>query len=311
MPPPDIRYAEPVAASNFSFLRGASHPQDLVATALALDHAGIGIADRNSVAGVVRAHGALEELRREGAVPPEKVRNGSSPGEYDWMPPPTAEAGATNAEPEVGPGCGGPAAPARAGFPAGGRRPPGLCRRHARHRGLSREPRGLGPALPPADARQRAGRKGECILALDDLTAVTDGLLLVVMPGRRLEPLPALLERLDEVTPGALWLAASMHRRGDDHRRLARLRRLAAARRLPLLATGDVLYATPDQRDLQDVLSCIREGTSVTAAGRRLEVNAERHLKPPAEMVRLFRDAPEAVAETIHFFDRIGFRWAS
>ncbi|HEY9213971.1 MAG TPA: error-prone DNA polymerase, partial [Ancylobacter sp.] len=98
-----------------------------------------------------------------------------------------------------------------------------------------------------------------------------------------------------------------MPRRGDDRRRLAGLKALAAGAKVPLLAMNDVLYHHPDQRDLQDVLTCIREGTTIEAAGRRLEANAERHLKFPAEMMRLFRDAPEAVEETRHFLARIDF----
>ncbi|MFA6968903.1 error-prone DNA polymerase, partial [Bosea sp. (in: a-proteobacteria)] len=81
----------------------------------------------------------------------------------------------------------------------------------------------------------------------------------------------------------------------------------AASTRTPLLATNDVLYDAPEQRDLQDVLTCIREGVSIERAGRLLEVNAERHLKTPQEMARLFRDAPEAIAETQHLFSRIEF----
>lgn len=77
-------YAEMAAATNFSFLRGASHPQEMVVASLLLGHAGIGIADRNTVSGVVRAHGALEDLRR-GEMIMEKVREGSGPGEHVWI----------------------------------------------------------------------------------------------------------------------------------------------------------------------------------------------------------------------------------
>ena len=87
-----------------------------------------------------------------------------------------------------------------------------------------------------------------------------------------------------------------MRYRGDDARRLARLAALAGAARVPLIAIGDVLYHAPERRPLQDVMTCIREHVTLAAAGRRLEANAERHLKPPHEMARLFRDAPEAVA---------------
>jgi error-prone DNA polymerase len=104
-----------------------------------------------------------------------------------------------------------------------------------------------------------------------------------------------------------VWLAASLIYRGDDRRRLARLDDLAAKAKVPLLATNEVLYHHPARRPLQDVLTCIREKTTIEAVGRKLEANAERFLKTPREMSRLFRDFPEAIAETMRFADRIDF----
>ena len=104
-----------------------------------------------------------------------------------------------------------------------------------------------------------------------------------------------------------MWLGASMRYRGDDARRLARLAAIAGAARVPLIATGDVLYHAPERRPLQDVMTCIREHVTLANAGRRLEANAERHLKPPQEMARLFRDAPDAVAQTLHLLERCRF----
>ncbi len=78
-------YAELAASTNFSFLHGASHPEDLVGRALMLGHTGIGIADRNSVAGVVRAYGGLRDLARDGLPAPQKMRDGSGPGEHLWI----------------------------------------------------------------------------------------------------------------------------------------------------------------------------------------------------------------------------------
>jgi error-prone DNA polymerase len=150
-------------------------------------------------------------------------------------------------------------------------------------------------------------KKGECILTLDDLTAAANDLLLIVMPERRIDDLRAPLARLADAAPGAVWIAASMPRRGNDVRRLARLKTMARETGLPLIAVNDVLYHEPRQRDLQDVLTCIREGVTIGAVGRKLEANAERHLKEPAEMARLFRAAPEAIEEIGHILDRIDF----
>ena len=116
-----------------------------------------------------------------------------------------------------------------------------------------------------------------------------------------------MLDRLQHSRADGVWLAASLLYRGDDRRRLVRLHRLAGAAGVPLLATNEVLYHHPARRPLQDVLTCIREKTTIEAIGQRLEANAERHLKPADEMARLFRELPEAIAETMRFAGRIDF----
>ena len=293
-----LPYAELVAATNFSFLRGAAHPQAMVLRALLLGLSGIGIADRNTVAGLVRAHCALEDLRQDGTLPPERLREGSGPGEYVFVEHPLAEAMPITREAlkekaqafllAVG---------ARLAFADG---TPDIVAYPSDRAAWGRLCRLL-------TTGNRRARKGECILRLDDLCASAEGLLLIVVPPRRLEALSGLLDRLGEVAPGAAWLGASMHRQGDDRRRLARLKAIAHATGAPLLAMNDALYDEPGARDLQDVLTCIREKVTIDRAGRLLEVNAERHLKPPAEMARLFRDAPEAIGETQALLSRVGF----
>ena len=116
-----------------------------------------------------------------------------------------------------------------------------------------------------------------------------------------------ILDRLRESRAAGVWLAASLLYRGDDRRRLMRLHHVAAAAHVKLLATNEVLYHDPARRPLQDVLTCIREKTTVDAVGKRLEANAERHLKSPEEMARLFRDIPDAIAETMRFAGLIDF----
>ena len=95
--------------------------------------------------------------------------------------------------------------------------------------------------------------------------------------------------------------------RGDDARRLARLAALSEATGLPLVATNDVLYHLPERRPLQDVLTCIREGCTIAEAGYRLAANAERHLKPPQEMARLFRGREDAVERSLEIVERCRF----
>ncbi len=265
-----VSYAELAVTTNFSFLRGASHASDLVAQALHLGHAGIGIADRNTVSGVVRAYAAVKEAE-------EALRR--TMGNAEVALPFHLAVGARLVFAD-----GTPDILAYAQNRAGWAR---LCR-----------------LLTMGNMR---ASKGACIINIDDLLSNPAGLSLIFMPPRALDKVTPFLVRLAEAAPGSVWLGADMPRRGDDRRRLAGLKALAAEARVPLLAMNDVLYHHPDQRDLQDVLTCIREGTTIDAAGRRLEANAERHLKAPHEMARLFRDAPEAIEETRYFLARIDF----
>ncbi|TFW12984.1 DNA polymerase III subunit alpha [Brevundimonas intermedia] len=289
-------YAELATRSNFSFLEGASHPKELVMAAILRGHTGLGLADRNTLGGVVRAWSALKELREEGLSPPEKVREGGGPGEIGWIEDPMNDPAlqdlvkrrAQTFKLILG---------ARLRFNDG---TPDILAYPEDRQGWAR----LCRLLTLGNSR---AKKGRCEIGLRDLCVAPEGLLLIVMPPPSLEGLGAVLERVNDAAAGAVWLAASMLRAGDDRRRLARLKVLSARTRTPLLAVNDVLYHDGGQRDLQDVLTCIREGTTLETAGRRLDQNAERHLKPSTEMARLFGDAPEAVAETQDFLTRVSF----
>lgn len=246
-----MAFAELAAATHFSFLRGASSPADMVQRAAELGHAAIGIADTNTVAGVVRAHMAAQEA-------PKGFRLIVG-----------ARLVFADATPDI------------IAYPATRRGWGRLCRLLT-----------LG---------NRRAAKGACELGLDDLLGHLDDLLLVAMPTNPVPP--ALVEQ----GRGRLWLAAAMPRQGADRRRLAA--RMAEAERLqlPLLATNDPLYASPEARALQDVLSCVREGTTLAEAGQRLQANAERHLKAEAEMRRLFADCPSAVEAPMQLVRRVAF----
>jgi error-prone DNA polymerase len=256
-------YAEIGITTNFSFLRGGSHPQEYVHQASELRIPVIGIADRNTLAGVVRAY---KELENPKVIYKPKLLIGSRLVFMDDTPDilvyPRDRA-------------------------AYGR----LCQL------LTRGKRG--------DDTE----KGECHLKLDDLLEFVEGQLLVVTLPHRFETSKALkvLNRMRQSCAEQVWLAASLLYRGDDRRRLARLQRIAITARVPLLATNEVLYHDPARRPLQDVLTCICEKTTIERIGKKLEANAERHLKPAQEMVRLFRDVPEAIAETMQFVGRITF----
>jgi len=259
-------YAEIGITTNFSFLRGGSHPQAYVHQASKLRLPVIGIADHNTLAGVVRAY---KELENPEVTYKPKLLIGSRLVFMDGTPDILVYPRDRDAY---------------------GR----LCRL------LTRGKRG-----DDTD-------KGECHLRLDDLLEFAEGQLLVAMPPHRFEQEQALkvLGQLQRSRADGVWLAASLLYRGDDKRRLGRLQRMAATAGVPLLATNEVLYHHPARRPLQDVLTCIREKITIETIGKRLEANAERYLKPADEMVRLFREAPEAIAETMRFAGRINFSLA-
>ncbi len=141
---------------------------------------------------------------------------------------------------------------------------------------------------------QRRAEKGQCILTLDDVYAHAQGMIFALLSDGA-EHLPEIRQRLK----APLYLAVSHHYRGDDRERLNRLAELAQKHQTGLLATNDVLYHHSSRRVLQDVVTAIREGVQVAEAGFLLEANAERHLKTPEEMARLFRDHPQAIANTL------------
>ncbi len=254
-PPP---YAELQVTTNFSFLRGASHAHELAAAAVALGHKAIAVADRNTLAGVVRMHIAAKEAGIPLVVGARlDLTDGAS---LLAFPQDRAAYG-----------------------------------RLARLITLGR----------------RRAPKGECDLTRADVFQHGAGMLFVLLPP---EP-PALpdelfadeLRALAEAFPGCCYLAAQNLLLGDDARRLARLAALANAAEVPLVATNDVHMHDPSRRPLADVVACIREHCTVDEAGYRLAANAERHLKAPDAMARLFRDYPDALARTAEIARRCRF----
>ena len=248
-------YAELAVTSNFSFLHGASHPEELVVRAHALGHEAIALTDTNSLAGVVRAHAAAKEAGMRFIVGCRLVFSDGTPDILAY--PQDRE--------------------------AYGR----LCR-----------------LLTTANIR---GAKGAPELLFDDLLEWGEDLLLAVMPHTVNDALSGVLNTLNAHFRGGLWLAAALSYGGEDRVRLARLEGIAHRHRLPLLAVNDILYHDPARRPLQDVITCIREHVTLSEAGRRLFMNAERHLKSPDEMARLFRSHPQAIAETLNLATRVRF----
>jgi error-prone DNA polymerase len=258
-PPPP--YAELQVASAFSFLRGASRAEELAATAAVLGLAAIGLADRNTVAGVVRMHDVAKQAGIRFLPGARLVFRDGTP---DLLCYPRDRA-------------------------AWGR----LTRLLTL--GKQRAPHG--------DTSEAARAANRCFLDYADLLQYAEGQELLVVPPPRLDiAFRAAVADIARDFPTAHIAAARRHR-GDDARRLRALAELP----LRMVAANDVLYHAPERRALQDALTATRLGCRVDAAGLALEPNGERHLKSPAEIARLFRDHPDAIARTTEIVARCGF----
>ncbi|TIQ27347.1 MAG: DNA polymerase III subunit alpha [Mesorhizobium sp.] len=254
-----IPYAEFGIQSNFSFLRGASKPEELVVTAKFYGFASIGLADRNTVAGVVRA---WQQAKVEKLAYHPGCRLVFCDGTPDILAYPRDRKGWGH-----------------------------LCR-----------------MLTQANLRDE-NEKGATLLELSDLLEWGDLMSLAILPdlSEGAKDDLALISRLKERFGAALRLAVAPDYGGNDRFRVEQAAAMADHAGVPLMATNDVLYHAAERRPLQDVLTAIRLNTPVSEVGLELIANAERHLKPPLEMARLFRRHPQALAETLRFADELGF----
>ncbi len=259
-PNPRAPFVELGVTSCFSFLRGASDAADLAAAAATLGYDALGIADLNTMAGVVRLH---VQATKASLRPVIGCKLALVTGERFLAYPRD-----------------------RAAY---GR----LCTLLSK--GKMQDQNGEWQA------------KGICDLSLDDLARHADGVQLILIPDSDLADLGTRLPRLIRSLPMLRHIAASHLYRGDDRARINRLDRLARRHGLSILATNDVHYHAPDRRPLQDVMTCILHKTTITKAGFLLHANAERHLKSPAEMMRLFAEWPHAIRATREVADACHF----
>ncbi|MDI7863088.1 error-prone DNA polymerase [Rhizobiaceae bacterium n13] len=251
------------ARTNFSFLEGAAHPEEMVATARRLGLSGLGVADRNTVSGVVRVHA---QAKAAGYAFSPGARLVFADGTPDILAYPQNRRGWGH-----------------------------LCR-----------------LLSAGNLREQA-EKGSCILFEDDLLEWGDDMMLAVVPqptaseGIGGEVLQGLLERLLARFHGRVFLALVPRYDGLDRVIFAGLAAIATKAGVPLIASNAPLYHEASRRPLADVVTAIRAHATIATAGFRLAANAERHLKGAADMARIFRDYPEAIANTGKFFRRLGF----
>jgi len=247
-----MKYTELQVTSNFSFLRGASHPEELVEQAAALGYDAIAITDRNTLAGIVRAHAAAKKAGIRIIVGCRlDLLDGASLLAY----PATIKAYSQ------------------------------LCNLLT-----------LG---------NRRAEKGDCHLYKADIYKYSNDIKFIVIPPGELNELfdfdasfTKTLQEYREAFGNNLYIAASRKYQGDDSKYLYRLALFAVQLQIPLAATNDVHYHEPARRQLQDIVTCIREKCTIYTAGYRLHSNAERYLKPNEEMLRLFRQYPDAILRT-------------
>ncbi len=249
-----MMYAELQVTTHFSFLRGASSPAELFEQAKLLGIRALGIVDRNSLAGIVRAYEASKETGVRLIVGCRlDLTDGTSLLVY-----PTDRAAYSR-----------------------------LCR-----------------LLSIGKAR---GGKGKCLLQWEDVVAWNKGLIAILLGDEADDELRTNLARLKATFGDRAYMALIRRFAPDEHLRLWQVEEAARAARVPTVATGDILYHVAGRRRLQDVVTCIRLGLTIDRAGFAKERHADRFLKDPTEMARLFERHPEAFARTGEIVERCRF----
>ncbi len=286
---PDIAFFEIGTKTNFSFLEGASKPEEMVVQAAFLRLGGLGIADRNSVAGVVRAHAQAEQLKERYKNRDVILAEAEKKGESEIiLDPIRIQPGArlvfSDGTPEI------------LAYPRNRKGWANLCR------------------LLSAGNLKEEAVKGTCILTEAELMEWGDDMMLALVPDRAIMNDPAgqpvledYLERFRKRFRKAFFMSLSPAYDGRDRHAFAVLAMLAARNRVPLIATNQPLYHDPERRPLSDIVIAIREHVEISKAGFLLTPNGERYLKDSREISRVFREYPDAVENTQVFFGKLSF----
>jgi error-prone DNA polymerase len=290
-------YVELHAASAFSFLDGASQPEDLVERAAELGVGALAVADTNGVYGAPRVHAAARGAGLRAIVGAEMALDPEPSTPRSHLLP-------------VQPGPCEAAPPKHEGHSSEPRadhlpRLTLLVRSPEGYRNLCRLLTAAARGRPKGTARATWGLIAQHAEGLHCLTGGDEGPLAHALRHGGLDSARGVLERLAGTFRNRLHVELQRHRlRASEHRNRA-LVDLARHLRLPVVATNGVRFATSRDRELYDVLCCIREGTSLEGAGARLHANRERRLKSPAEMAELFADLPGALDATVELADEL------
>ncbi|MBN7787711.1 error-prone DNA polymerase [Ponticoccus gilvus] len=285
-------YAELCVTTNFTFLTGASHPEELIVRAAELGLSAIAVTDRNSLAGVVRAYRALTELRR-GVEKAVRIRSQHRIDQCSrreiGQTTPIERPNAVHL-PKLIVGCRLVLRDSSVDWIA-------LPRDRAAYRRLTRLLT-LG--------KRRAG-KGDCHLDRADLQDGCTGMILIALPQGGLDAAAPHIRQMQRHFPGHVFLGAAPRYDGSDQAYLNACARLALGTSAPMVAVGDVLMHRASRRQLADVLTCMREHITIDQIGTRALPNAERRLKGHADMERVFRNHPAALRRTLDITARCSF----
>lgn len=249
-----MTYAELQVTSHFSFLRGASSADELFTTAKELGIEAIGVVDRNSLAGVIRA---LEASRSTGVRLVVGCRLDLQDG-MSILVYPTDRAAYSR----------------------------------------------LTRLLTLGKSR---GGKANCVLTLDDVAIYADGLIGILVPDLPDDTCAVRLRKMADLFGDRAYVSLCLRRRPNDQLRLHQISNMAARFNVRTVVTNDVLFHEPSRRQLQDVVTCIRNNTTIDTIGFERERHADRYLKPPEEMARLFPQYREALGRTLEIVSRCRF----
>jgi error-prone DNA polymerase len=263
-----MTYGELCTTSNFTFLKGASHPEELVTRAAELGLSAIAITDQNSLAGVVRAYAALQEIKRSATdditIRSTKQLDHSScqvtlqDSTVHWVALPKD----------------------RKGYEA-----------------LSRL----------LTVGKRRAPKGQCRLSHRDLLEGCLGMTLIAVPQKGYGDAADPIAEMARTYPSNVYLGCAPRYDGNDQASFDRCMALSHATSAPMVAIGDVLMHHGSRRQLADVLTCLREGCSIDDIGKRALPNAERRLKGEQDMARLFSNYPAAIKRTQDIIAKCSF----
>ncbi|MBK7823888.1 error-prone DNA polymerase [Nannocystis sp.] len=294
-----VSYAPLWVKSNFSFLEGASHPEELVDRAQALGLRALALTDRDSVSGSVRAHvqalgcglPLIHGAQISVGEPDELLGLGEIGGVKSAVRKTRSKASAWNLRGgaplgDLSVGTGGP----RGGALPAGR--PVIA--------LASDRSGWGALCGLLSRGRLACPKGHARVRLGELAAAGPGVIALVVD-------PDMLAALREPFAGRLYALVTRHRSAAELPAEARLRATAARLGVPVVAGSEVLYHDAARRPLQDVVTCVRLGLTLGTAGTAIRGNAEHELRSPAAMQALYHDDPEALARTLEVAERCSF----